>query len=71
LALVDSLARLDELLARLDRSVPWPGEPSEGPRGRTGSARRVALPDGWLASPELSAVQRRLVAQAELDVSGG
>lgn len=71
LALVDSLARLDELLARLDPDVPWPGEPAEGPRGRTGSARRVALPEGWLDTPELSDAQRALVAEAEVDASGG
>lgn len=71
LALVDSLTRLDELLARLDPSVPWPGEPAEGPRGRTGTARRVALPDCWLDTPELSDAQRALVAEAEVDASGG
>ncbi len=71
LALVSSLAELDELLGSLDRSQPWPGEPAEGVRGRTGSPRRVALPEGWLTTPELTGEQRRLVAQAEVDAAGG
>ncbi|GAA1894408.1 tRNA dihydrouridine synthase DusB [Lapillicoccus jejuensis] len=71
LALVDTLADLDALLSVLDRDQPWPGDPAEGPRGRAGSPRRVALPDGWLDSRELSAAQREVVAQAELSVSGG
>ena len=71
LALVDTLADLDALLAGLDPDQPWPGDPAEGPRGRAGSPRRVALPDGWLDSRELSESQRASVAQAELSVSGG
>ncbi len=71
LALVDSLAALDELIATTDPDLPWPGEPSEGPRGRAGSPRRVALPESWLDSPLLDADQRAVVAEAELSVSGG
>ncbi len=71
LALVDSLAALDELLAGLDGSAPWPGAPAEGARGRAGSPRRVVLPEGWLDTRELTPAQRDIVAQAELDVSGG
>ena len=71
LALVDSLASLDRLLATLDRDAPWPGAASEGPRGRAGSQRTVALPEHWLASRELSSEQQRVVAEAELSVSGG
>ncbi|GAB3447287.1 tRNA dihydrouridine synthase DusB [Phycicoccus ginsengisoli] len=71
LALVDSLESLDELLDSMDASAPWPGEPAEGQRGRAGSPRVVALPDGWLASRELSDDHRRAVAEAELSVSGG
>ena len=44
LALVDSLAALDALIATMDLDHPWPGEPAEGPRGRAGSPRVVALP---------------------------
>jgi len=71
LALVDSLAALDRLLATLDADAPWPGADAEGQRGRAGTPKRVALPDGWLDSPDLSPEQQALVAQAELDVSGG
>jgi nifR3 family TIM-barrel protein len=71
LGLVDSLAALDDLIATLDLDQPWPGEAAEGQRGRAGSARQVALPEGWLDSRELQGAQREAVAQAELDVSGG
>ncbi len=71
LALVDSLAALDRLLGRLDPDAPWPGADAEGQRGRAGTPKRVALPDGWLDSPELTDAQREQIAAAELDVSGG
>ncbi len=71
LALVDSLAALDDLIATMDLDAPWPGEPAEGPRGRAGSPRVVALPENWLLSRELDDAQRAQVAQAELSVSGG
>ena len=71
LALVDSMAALDDLIAGLDLDAPWPGEPAEGQRGRAGSPRRVALPDGWLDSRELNEASAAVVAQAELSVSGG
>lgn len=49
LALVDSLASLDELLAGLDDAAPFPEHELGTPRGRQGSPRkRVVLPDGWL-----------------------
>ena len=53
LGLVASLADIDALTAQIEPGQPWPGEPAEGPRGRTGSPRRVALPQGWLDSPTL------------------
>ncbi len=71
LALVDSLAALDRLLGQLDADAPWPGADAEGQRGRAGTPKRVALPEGWLDSPDLSPEQQALIAQAELDVSGG
>jgi tRNA-dihydrouridine synthase len=71
LALVDTMASLDDLIAGLDLDAPWPGEPAEGQRGRAGSPRRVALPDGWLDSQELNEASAAVVAQAELSVSGG
>ena len=44
-----SLAELDELLARLDWSEPFPVSELGAPRGRQGSPRdKVALPERWL-----------------------
>ena len=71
LALVDSLAALDRLIASMDADAPWPGDAAEGQRGRAGSPRQVALPEGWLDSQELNDAAREAVAQAELSVSGG
>ncbi len=71
LGLVDSLAALDDLIGGLDLSQPWPGEASDGPRGRAGSSRVVALPDGWLRTRDLDEAQQASVLQAELSVDGG
>jgi nifR3 family TIM-barrel protein len=49
LALVDSLAALDVLLADLDPDEPFPVSELGAPRGRQGSPReRVVVPEGWL-----------------------
>ena len=49
LGLIDSLATLDDLLASLDHSAPFPASELGAPRGRQGAARsKVALPEGWL-----------------------
>jgi nifR3 family TIM-barrel protein len=49
LALIDSLEALDELLAELDDSAPFPVAELGTPRGRQGAPRkRVVLPEGWL-----------------------
>jgi nifR3 family TIM-barrel protein len=71
LALVDSLDALDRLISTMEADAPWPGEAAEGQRGRAGSPRNVALPEGWLDSRELNDAARQTVAQAELSVSGG
>ena len=71
LATVTDLAEFDRLVSLLDAEQAYPGEPAEGPRGRTGSARRVSVPDGWLDSRELDAGAAAEVLQAELSVSGG
>ena len=71
LALVATLAELDDRLAELDLDQPHPGEPAEGPRGRAGSPKRPALPEHWLDSRELDDGFRRELAAAELSVSGG
>ncbi|WP_068423544.1 tRNA dihydrouridine synthase DusB [Janibacter terrae] len=71
LALVDSLAALDRLIATMDPTSPWPGDAAEGQRGRAGSSRVVALPENWLASQELDEAQRAQVAAAEQSVADG
>ena len=49
LALVDTLAQLDSLLAELDPDEPFPASELGAPRGRQGAPRkRVVLPEGWL-----------------------
>jgi nifR3 family TIM-barrel protein len=55
MALVKTLAELDELLTRLDQDVPFPLA-AEGPRGRQGSPASVALPENWLSDPDDCAV---------------
>ena len=46
---MDSLATLDDLLADLDPTEPFPVGELGTPRGRQGSPRsKVALPEGWL-----------------------
>ncbi|WP_405218408.1 tRNA dihydrouridine synthase DusB [Agrococcus sp. Ld7] len=71
LAAVESLAQLDDLLGALDRSSPYNAEGVEGQRGRAGSPRKPALPDGWLESPELSPAQREALIEDESDTRGG
>lgn len=71
LATVESLQQMDDLLGRLDWEQPYPGVDAEGPRGRAGTPKRTALPDGWLESRELADTQRAEVAEAEIHNSGG
>ena len=71
LALVESLQQLDDLLGELDGDQPYPGEAAEGPRGRAGTPKRPALPEGWLDSRELDGPARVELAGAELSHSGG
>ena len=71
LARVESYAQLDDLLGTLDGSMPYPGDEAEGPRGRAGTPKRPALPDGWLDSRLLDEAASCELNAAELDVSGG
>jgi len=71
LSQVESLAHMDDILATLDRTQPYPGEEAEGPRGRLGGAKVCALPENWLQSRELVGDQRSVLQEAELGVSGG
>ena len=69
LALVDSLAALDELLARLDPDEPFPESELGTPRGRQGSPRhRLALPEGWLEDTDGSGAH---VQEDATEVTGG
>jgi nifR3 family TIM-barrel protein len=68
LALVDSLAALDALLADLDPDEPFPVSELGAPRGRQGSERRVVMPEGWLADTDGAA---GVGAEEVLSGSGG
>ncbi|WP_339392897.1 tRNA dihydrouridine synthase DusB [Brevibacterium metallidurans] len=70
LAMVSSLAELDGLLNELD-DAPYPGEAAEGSRGRTTRPKRPHLPEGWLDSRVFDLSGTALLAEAELDISGG
>ena len=65
LALVSSLADLEDLLGTLDADEPFPPVAVGAPRGRAGSPRRVVLPEGWLDDRAWGTVT------GELHVSGG
>ncbi|MEU8425180.1 tRNA dihydrouridine synthase DusB [Micromonospora sp. NPDC048835] len=67
LAMIESLAQLDDLLGKLDPAEPFPVTALGQPRGRTNSPGKVALPDGWLASRDDDTVPEG----AEMDDSGG
>ncbi|GAA3022027.1 tRNA dihydrouridine synthase DusB [Microbacterium dextranolyticum] len=71
LATASTLAEIDDLLASMDLEAPYPGTPAEGQRGRAGTPKRPALPDGWLTSREMTGDAARTLADAELDTSGG
>lgn len=71
LAQVESLDHMDQILARLDRDAPYPGDEAEGPRGRLGGAKQCSLPERWLDSRELVGDQRSMLQDAEIGVSGG
>jgi hypothetical protein len=68
LGTVSSYAALDDLLALLDPTEPYPVDQLGRPRGRQGRAKRVVLPDGWLQSRELVGP---LDSSAEDATSGG
>ncbi|MFI5708776.1 tRNA dihydrouridine synthase DusB [Kribbella sp. NPDC051620] len=69
LGMVDSLARLDELLAQLDPTAPFPVQELGSPRGRQGSPRdHIVLPHGWLDDTDGLNTD---MADAEIGVSGG
>jgi nifR3 family TIM-barrel protein len=67
LAMVSSLAELDDLLGQLDHTTPFPTSELGQPRGRTNSPGKVTLPHGWLDDRDSIAVP----VGAEIDGSGG
>jgi nifR3 family TIM-barrel protein len=67
LGLVDTLSTVDTLLARLDPDEPFPVAELGSPRGRQGSPRKVALPDGWLRERDDLVID----PDAEIGISGG
>jgi nifR3 family TIM-barrel protein len=71
LASVENLDHMDQLLGTLNRSMPYPGEEAEGPRGRAGSVKSCTLPEHWLDSRELGESAKATLLEAELNVSGG
>ena len=70
LARVSTLQEIDDLLGTLG-DAPYPGAPAEGQRGRAGTPKRTALPDGWLDSREVAAETGDMMRGAEVENSGG
>ncbi len=68
LALVSSLAALDDLLGRLDPAEPFPVVELGTPRGRQGSPRHVVLPQGWLEDTDGTDC---LLREDTAEISGG
>ncbi len=69
LALVSTLAELDERLQQLDPTAPFPVLELGTPRGRQGGPRRsVALPEGWLDDTDGTAC---VVREDASETSGG
>lgn len=67
LAMIDSLAELDDLLGKLDVDEPYPAHVLGQPRGRVNAPGKVFLPDGWLDNRD----DETAPAGAEFDNSGG
>jgi nifR3 family TIM-barrel protein len=67
LAMISSLAELDDLLGKLDPAEPFPAESIGQPRGRINAPGKVTLPHGWLDSRDDETVP----SGAEMENSGG
>ncbi|MGX6608266.1 tRNA dihydrouridine synthase DusB [Micromonosporaceae bacterium Da 78-11] len=67
LAMVTSLAELDDLLGKLDADQPFPTSELGQPRGRINAPGKVSLPYGWLDSRDDDTVPEG----AEMENSGG
>lgn len=71
LGLVSSLAELRAHLDSLDLDTPYPGAEAEGARGRQGTPKRPACPEGWLDTQDITPDLEARLREAELSVSGG
>jgi nifR3 family TIM-barrel protein len=67
LAMISSLAELDDLLGKLDAAEPFPVESLGQPRGRINAPGKVSLPYGWLDDRDDVSVPHG----AEMENSGG
>ena len=70
LAKASTLQEIDDLLGTLG-DAPYPGVGAEGQRGRAGSPKRTALPEGWLDSREIGAGVGDMMRGAEIENDGG
>lgn len=66
--MVSTLDEYDDLVSQLDPQMEFPEKLLGKARGRTGRAKRVALPDGWL---ETRSVEGFDMSGAEEHVDGG
>lgn len=64
---VAGIEEVDELVSRLDPTIPFPPEAATMVRGHSGGPRSVRLPHGFLDSRESEGLER----EAELVISGG
>ncbi|MFW7415709.1 tRNA dihydrouridine synthase DusB [Demequina sp. SO4-18] len=71
LGLVATLDGLRSLLDSLPLDTPYPGEAAEGARGRQGTPKRPACPEGWLDTQDITPDLEARLREAELSVSGG
>ena len=71
LGLVRTLAELRAILDALDLDAPYPGAAAEGARGRQGTPKSPACPEGWLDSRDITPEWAQRLHEAELSVSGG
>jgi nifR3 family TIM-barrel protein len=69
LAMVSSIAELDDILGTLDASIAITAEGVRAKRGHTNGPQQVSLPDGWLDDPDED--MDGLRGEAALAVSGG
>ncbi|MEE2816066.1 MAG: tRNA dihydrouridine synthase DusB [Actinomycetota bacterium] len=70
LARASTLQEIDDLLGTIG-DAPYPGIGAEGQRGRAGSPKRTALPEGWLDSREIGEGVGDMMRGAETENDGG